>query len=155
MTERTVAFQLGGTLKITIDEPATTTKAGAFFEITYDRFSIKAKGDQMSYILASDHQVKVKVSYVDAKGHPAAVDGVVAWQSSNPAIVSVTADLLDSTLATIVPGADLGQAQVTATADADLGAGVTNLVTPMDIEIVGGQAVAGTISPVGEATPIP
>lgn len=151
MTGQTIQFQLGGTLKFLVEEPS---KAGVFFEVTHDGFTIKARGDQMAYILATDHQVKVKVSYIDAKGHPAAVDGVVAWQSSNPAIVTVTADVEDSTVATIVPGADLGQAQVTATADADLGAGVTNLVTPMDIEIVGGQAVAGTISPVGEATPI-
>jgi hypothetical protein len=39
--------------------------------------------------------------------------------------------------------------QITATADADLGAGVRNLVTVCDITIVAGEAVAGTIAPIG------
>jgi hypothetical protein len=48
----------------------------------------------------------------------------------------------------------LGTAQVVATADVDLGAGVQSLITTMDITVVAGQAVAGTISPTGPAEPI-
>jgi hypothetical protein len=67
----------------------------------------------------------------------------------------VTVDANDSTLVKVTPAGALGQCQVTATADADLGAGVTALITNADIEIVSGQAVAGTISPVGAPQPLP
>ena len=49
----------------------------------------------------------------------------------------------------------IGQVQVTATADADLGAGVRNIVTPLDIVVVAGEAMSGAITPVGPAEPIP
>lgn len=149
---RTVQFNLGGTLRILLDEPET--RSGAFVTVRYDGFSITARGNDMSYTLPDDHAVQVQVSYVDAKGHPASIDGDVKWQSSNETIAKVNADSGDSTIALVVPGEQLGQVQITAVADADVGEGVENLVTLMDVEIVGGKAVAGTISPVGEATPI-
>jgi len=67
----------------------------------------------------------------------------------------VTPQTGDSTIVTVVPVGPTGQIQITATADADLGAGVRNLVTVCDIQIVAGEAVAGTISPVGAPTPKP
>jgi hypothetical protein len=146
----TVQFQLGGTLKFLIEEP----KGYVLVTVQYDRFTLTAKGDVMAYKLPDDKQAKVQVAYVDAKGHPASVDGDVTWSSSNEGVALVQVDPADSTIATVVPGDQLGQVQVTATADADLGAGVTELVTLMDVEVIGGQAVAGTITPVGEATPI-
>ena len=56
----------------------------------------------MAYKLSTGFQVGVQVSYVDAKGHPAAVDGPVTWSSSDATIATVTADAVDSTLATVV-----------------------------------------------------
>ena len=55
----------------------------------------------------------------------------------------------------VVRAVELGQVQITATADADLGEGTRELVTLMDVTIVAGEAVAGVIQPLGEATPIP
>ena len=43
---------------------------------------------------------------------------------------------------------------MTATADADLGEGVRRLTTVCDIEVVAGEAVSGTIQPVGEPEPV-
>jgi hypothetical protein len=125
----------------------------AVLTITYDRFNITAKGDVM-YTLPVDELVKMQVSYVDANGNPAAVDGPVAWASSDDDIVTVTVDDNDSTIVTVTPVGDLGQVQITATADADLGTGVRNLITVCDITVVAGEAVAGTIQPIGEAEPI-
>jgi hypothetical protein len=122
--------------------------------ITYDRFTITAKGDVM-YTLPVDMLVKMQVAYVDAEGNPAAIDGPVAWASSDETVVTVTPETGDSTIVTVVPVGPTGQIQITATADADLGAGVRNLVTVCDIQIVAGEAVAGTISPVGAPTPKP
>jgi hypothetical protein len=122
--------------------------------ITYEQFTITAKGDVM-YNLMVDHFVKMQVSYVDAAGNPAVVDGPVSWASSDASIATVTVDAADSSIVTVTPAGDLGQVQVTATADADLGSGVRNLNTIADIAVLAGEAVAGTIQPVGAPQPKP
>lgn len=109
----------------------------------------------MAYTLASGTQVHLQVNYVDAAGNPAVVDGDVAWASSNPSVADVVVDVADSSKATVRALGPTGQVQVTATADADLGAGVRQLVTPLDVSVAAGEAVAGTIAPVGPAEPIP
>jgi hypothetical protein len=148
----TLQFQLGGTLKLlTVEEPKPV--GAVKIKTTYEGFSLTATGDIM-YTLGVDHEVEMQVSYVDKAGNPATVDGPVQWVSSNPAIATTTVDATDSTLVTVTPVGPLGQVQVTATADADIGAGVTQLVTNADITIVAGQAVSGTISPVGAPIPI-
>ncbi|SIO49873.1 hypothetical protein SAMN05443247_06569 [Bradyrhizobium erythrophlei] len=122
--------------------------------ITFDGFVITAEGEHVMYTLPVDHTVKMQVGYVDAAGNPATVDGAVVWQSSDVSIVSVSVDPTDSTICRAIPVGSLGQAQITATADADLGQGVRGLITTCEIEIVGGEAVAGSIQPVGEPEPI-
>ena len=107
------------------------------------------------YTLPADHIVKMQVAYVDSAGNPATIDGLVSWTSSDVAIVTVAADPSDSTIVTITPVGPVGQVQVSATADADLGSGVTPLTTLADITIVAGQAVSGTITPVGAPVPKP
>lgn len=143
-----VNFKLGGVLEF-LKEPDTS---GCIVTLTYRDFTVTAKGDTMAYTLASGTQVHLKVSYLDAAGNPAAVDGAVRWDSSNPTIATVTAE--SDTTALVKAVGPTGQAQITATADADLGAGVTELVTPMDMTVAAGQAVAGTIEPVGPAEPV-
>lgn len=146
----TVNFQLGGSLNFVIDEPA----GYAIITIKYDGFIITAKGEHMAYKLPNDHVISVEVAYVDSKGNPAAVDGDVTWETSNDGIATVEPDSGDSAMATVTPGLNLGQVQISATVDADLGDGVRELVTIMDVEIVAGEAVSGTIVPVGEPAPI-
>ena len=106
------------------------------------------------YTLPVDHSVLMQVSYTDARGNPATIDGDVTWESSDTSIISVTVDQADSTICRATPVGTVGQAQVTATCDADLGEGTRELVTLCDIEVVGGEAVAGSIQPVGEPEPI-
>jgi hypothetical protein len=122
--------------------------------ISHQGFIIRIEGDHVMYVLPVDHQVTMEVSYVDASGNPVKVDGAVAWVSSDPAIAGVVVDAEDSAICSVVPNGPVGQVQITATADADLGAGVRSLVTVADIEVVAGEAVAGTIQPLGEAQPI-
>jgi hypothetical protein len=145
-------LQIAGTLKLLFND---VSEGGCIVTLTYDRFSVTARGEDMAYTLPGDKQVEVKVSYVDANGNPAAVDGEVSWESSDTDIADVEVDASDSTHATIVPGTKVGQAQISANADADLGAGIRNLITTMDLTVVGGEAVAGTIEPVGAPTPKP
>jgi hypothetical protein len=54
-----------------------------------------------------------------------------------------------------MPMGTVGQAQVTAIADADLGDGTRELVCSAEVEVIGGEAVGGSITPVGEPSPIP
>lgn len=144
-----VDFNLGGTLRFVV-EPDDA--AGVFFTIRYQNFTITAKADKMAYTLASGTQVHVKVAYVDAAGNPAVVDGAVAWASSDNSIATVTLESDDVALVKAV--GPTGQVQITATADADLGSGTREIITPMDVTVAAGEAVAGTISPVGPAEPI-
>jgi Bacterial Ig-like domain (group 2) len=122
--------------------------------VKFENFTITAEGDTIMYTLPVDHTVKMQVAYVDAAGNPATIDGDVIWASSDTLLATVAADLADSTIVTVTPLA-LGQVQITATADADIGTGVRELITTSDITIVGGEAVSGTIQPVGELEPKP
>ena len=107
----------------------------------------------MAYTLPADMEVEVQVTYVDAEGNPASVE-TISWASDPPEIIGALVDPDDPSKLTITPVGPAGNGQVTATADVDMGAGVKALVTTMDITVVAGEAVAGTISPVGPPTPI-
>lgn len=109
----------------------------------------------MAYTLAAGMQITVQVAYVDAGGNAAKVDGEVSWTSSDESLVHVIVDTADTSKALVRTGTKLGQVQVTASADADLGSGVREIITPMDVSVVAGEAVAGTITPVGEPSPAP
>jgi hypothetical protein len=146
----TIAFTLGGTLRF-ITEPS---RAGCFVTLRFGNLTVTARGNEMAYTLASGMQVHLQVGYVDAAGNPATIDGDVAWSSSDPAVADVVVDAGDTTKVTVRAVGPTGQVQVTATADADLGEGVRQIITPLDVTIAAGEAVAGTISPVGPAEPI-
>jgi hypothetical protein len=124
-----------------------------FLTIWYEQFKIIVKGDHVMYTLPADHLVNMQVAYTDAKGNPATVDSDVTWASSDEAILTVTVDPGDSTIARAIPVGGVGQVQITATCDADIGAGVRELITTADISVVGGEAVAGSIQPLGEPEP--
>jgi hypothetical protein len=122
--------------------------------VKFDQFVITIEGDHVMYTLPVDHTVQMQVAYVDAQGNPATIDGEVTWESSDVAIAIVSVDSSDSTRVRVTPVGPLGQVQVTAKCDADIGEGTRELITTSDIEVVGGEAVSGTISPVGEAEPM-
>jgi hypothetical protein len=148
---QTVQFTLGGTLTF-ITEPS---KAGTIITLRYEDFTLTARGENMAYTLPVAKQVRVQVSYVDAGGNPATIDGEVSWASSDETIAVVIVDTSNTASAVVRSGTKLGQVQITATADADLGEGTRAIITPMDVSVVAGEAVAGTITPVGEAEDAP
>ena len=86
-------------------------------------------------------RLPLAIKPVDAKGNPAQVDGTPAWLSSDPLIAAVT-PAADGLSAVVRPGANVGTAQVSVSADADLGAGVITLTGMIEIETVSGQAVS-------------
>ena len=126
----------------------------AVLTITYHRFTITMKGDVM-FTLPVDDAVKMQATYVDSENNPAKVDGPIAWASSDETLAAVEVDSVDSSIVTVIPVGPIGQVQITATADADLGAGVRNLIPVCDLSLVAGEAVAGAIQPVGDPFPKP
>lgn len=147
-------FEITGSFQMQV-RPIAPSSIIPVVTLRYGSFTTTLKGDHMAYTLPIDHQVGVQVQYVDAKGNPATVDGAPEWESSNPSILAVTPDDPSGMTATVVPLGTVGNAQVTVTADADMGGGVREIVTLMDVTTVAGEAVAGTITPTGAAVPIP
>lgn len=84
-------------------------------------------------------------SFTDAKGNAAKVDGAPVWSLDGDPIGAVTA-AADGLSATIALNGSLGTAQLAVKADADLGGGQRELALTADIEIVAGEAVAGSIN---------
>ena len=99
----------------------------------------------MAIKLPDDLPITVKVTWVDSHGHAAKVDGATTWTSGDTAIFTVAADSTDSTIATLTAAGNLDTAQLTASADADLGSGTTTITAMADITVIAGSAVAGTI----------
>lgn len=85
------------------------------------------------------------IAPVDAKGNPAQVDGVPVWAAPDATTVTVTpaADGMSAEIAAVGP---VGSVQVSVTADADLGTGVSSLVGTLQVDVVGGAAVSLQIS---------
>ncbi|KYK50052.1 hypothetical protein A1D31_22330 [Bradyrhizobium liaoningense] len=146
-----VEIIFGNVLKI-MEVGEELQRGSSFITVQFDQFSIKAKGDIM-YNLPADHTVTMQVSYVDGAGNPATVDGEVEWFTANPEIADIEVDVDDGTICKVIPKV-VGRTQVSAKADADLGEGTRELLTVCDIMIVAGEAVAGSIQPVGEPEPI-
>jgi hypothetical protein len=151
---RAVELKLGGTLKILMSE-VDAPQPGCFLTIRYDGFTIKAKGDAMAYTLPADKQVHVQGSYVDAGGNPAVVDGEVTWDSSNEKSSRSWSMPPTRRRQSCAPPARSAARRSPAYADADLGDGVREIATTMDVTVMAGEAVAGTIAPVSEPEPIP
>jgi len=95
----------------------------------------------MALILTDEQQVSLAIEPKTAAGNPARVDGVPTWQSSDPAIIDVVvaADGLSAVAKTVGP---LGTAQVSVTADADLGEGIRAITGTLDIEVKAAEAVS-------------
>ena len=102
------------------------------------------KGDLKAMILKDNQQVSLAIQPVDAKGKPAQVDGKPAWESSDPSIVSVTPSD-DGLSAVAAAGQNLGHAQISVKADADLGEGVRLITGVLEFDVVAGEAVSLSI----------
>ena len=111
----------------------------AFIKAVVDK-QITIKGDLKTMILTDTQEVDLAIQPLDKKGKPAQVDGVPAWVSSDTTIITVTpaADGLSA----VATAGNIGHAQVTVSADADLGPGVTTITGVLEIDVAGGQAVS-------------
>lgn len=98
----------------------------------------------MAAILRDDQQVDLSVAFTDRFGNTASVDGAPVWSEAN-GLMTLTPSA-DGLSCTCVPVGSLGSTQVSVSADADLGSGVTALIGTLDVTIVAGQAVGLTVS---------
>lgn len=107
---------------------------------------ITYKGILMAFVLSAVQEVDVVVSgAVDARGNPAAFQGVPEWQVSDENVLSVTPSP-DGMSAVVKAVGLVSSAQVSVSVDADLGEGVKPLVATLDVEVVAGEAVSLNIS---------
>lgn len=91
-------------------------------------------------ILTDEQKCALSVGFTTAAGNPAKVDGILQWTVSDATILSLTvAD--DGMSAEVITNGPLGASQVSVTADADLGAGVTDITGVLDVEVRAAQAV--------------
>lgn len=108
----------------------------------------------MPLVMTITQQCELTMQPLDAKGNPAAIDGVAEWAVSNPGVCAIQ-PAPDGITALVVAIA-VGDTQVNATADADLGEGVRQITGLLDVSIKAAEAVslgivAGT--PVEQPTP--
>ncbi len=92
-------------------------------------------------IITDTQQVDLATKPVDKKGNPGQVDGVPVWASRDPTIATVE-PAADGLSANVKAATELGTTQISVTADADLGSGVTPIVGTLQIDVVGGQAAS-------------
>ncbi len=98
----------------------------------------------LMFDLAATKQTTLSVKFVDRKGNPAKVDGVPEWLTDNSELLSLTPSS-DGMSCECVAVGPLGTANITLTADADLGAGIVALVGTEQVNITAGDATAVTI----------
>jgi len=96
--------------------------------------------------LPDDKSVSATVAFADAKGNAAQVQGAPSWTVDPPDSVVTMAGAADGLSATFTPVGPLGSAQVSVSADADLGDGVTTITGLGTIEVIAGTAVTASIN---------
>lgn len=118
-------------------------KGKLLFTVFYPHLKLYLKG--ITHMVLTDTQkVNLSISPVDAKGKPAKIDGVPSWTSSDETILSLV-PAADGLSAVAVAG-DPGHAQVSVTADADLGEGVTGITGTLEVDVEAGEAVSLNIT---------
>jgi len=106
----------------------------------------------MAYTLPIDKKIDVAVAYVDAKGNLVDLpQGNVTWETSDVAILTAIPDAEDDQQCELLPTGPIGTAQVTCTGRNPNG---EEIIATLDVTLVAGDAVTGTIQPVGEPQPI-
>ena len=96
-------------------------------------------------ILTVTQQAGLSVSYVDANGNNALVDGNPIWAVSDASVLEVIEGASPFEVTVRATGVT-GTAQVSVTADADLGDGVREIIETLDVTVGPGEAVGANIT---------
>lgn len=96
-------------------------------------------------VLTDIQKVDVAIAPKSAAGNPAVVDGAPVWSCSDETVLTLTV-AEDGFSAVVETTGKLGVAQVSVTADADMGEGVKAVSGVLDIEVKASEAVTLDIS---------
>lgn len=107
----------------------------------------------MAFEMSASQQVEVTLEAKDKKGNPAKVDGIPEWSTDNSDVLALT-PAADGKSCVVAAAGPLGVGSVTLKADADMGAGVVELIGTLEVTITAGQATVVTLTP-GEPTEQP
>ena len=98
-------------------------------------------------VITDEQEVEVAVQFNTLAGNPAKVDGDPVWESSNPGTVElVPVDPPDAFKRIARRVGPLGSSQISAKADADLGAGMREVAAVLDIDVIASEAVSASIA---------
>lgn len=92
----------------------------------------------MTVVLKDNQKVSIGIAPVDAKGNTAKIDGAPVWTVADATIVTLVPS--EDGMSCVATAAAIGTTQITISADADLGEGVTTITGLVDIEVTGGVA---------------
>ena len=90
----------------------------------------------MSLILTDSQEVNLSVTPVSKAGNAVAVETPM-WSSSDPLVIEIQVDEKDPLKVLVKTTGKIGSAQVQFSCDARIGEGVS----PLDVEVVAGEAV--------------
>jgi hypothetical protein len=96
--------------------------------------------------IKDNQEFDVALSFQDAAGNAASVQGAPTWTVDNTAALTVTPsdDGLSAVVSAVGP---TGTGQVSVSADADLGEGTTTITGVLDVEVIAGDATLIVLNP--------
>jgi hypothetical protein len=147
-----INLNVGGALTLSlVPAPLPPPPLKAVFTVTFEGFQVKGDAP-MAYTLPVDKMVVVAVQYADTGGNVVDLpQGNVHWETSEPTILDAQPDASDDQQCSLTPAGTVGNAQVTCTGSNPDG---SQVIATLDITVVAGDAVSGTIQPTGEPQPI-
>lgn len=92
----------------------------------------------MALTLSTIQKVSLSIQPVDAKGHPAPVDGIPTWTVVNESIASIVVS--DDGMSAVLSATAPGQTQVGVHADARLGPDVLTIDGLLDVTVLPAEA---------------
>lgn len=98
----------------------------------------------MALILTDEQECELAVAFKTGAGNPGQIDGTPTWTVSNPGILDLAVSD-DGLQALIRATGALGAAQVSVSADADLGAGVRAVSAVLDVTVQAAEVVSAGI----------
>jgi hypothetical protein len=96
--------------------------------------------------IKDNQEFDVAVAFQDSVGNPATVEGAPTWTSDNETVLTLTPSA-DGLSAVVSAAGPVGTAQISVSADADLGAGTTTITGVLDVEVIAGDAALIVLNP--------
>lgn len=113
--------------------------------IVFTAFNLGRYWKVVKVLIKVNQSLPLSIGITDKAGNPAAVDGAPAWSLTDPSLGSL--DVAgDGMSAAFTPAGKTGELKVQVSADADLGAGVKQIVGELDLQITGGDAATIALS---------